>query len=70
MKNLAAEADEDVTQRMIKGIPKISLKEYNKIINSLKLQIKAAVDKEEYERAAQIRDRIKELSEKKNNLIK
>lgn len=70
LKNLAAEADEDVTQRMIKGIPKISLKEYNKIINSLKLQIKAAVDKEEYERAAQIRDRIKELSEKKNNLIK
>jgi len=70
LKNLAAEADEDVTQRMIQGVSKISLKEFNKIINSLKLQIKAAAAKEEYERAAQIRDRIKELMKKKKDLIK
>lgn len=69
LKNLAAEADEDVTQRMIKGVSKISLTEFNKIINSLKLQIKAACIKEEYERAAQIRDRIKELLDKKKNLV-
>jgi len=70
LKSLAADADEDVTQRMIKGVVKISPREFNKIINSLKLQIKAAVAKEEFERATQIRDRIKELLEKKNNLIK
>lgn len=70
LKNLAAEADEDVTQRMIKGVPKISAQEFNKIINGLKLQIKSAVNKEEYERAAQIRDRIKELAGKKKDLVK
>lgn len=65
IKNLAAEADEDVTQRMIKGVPKISQKEFNKIIKGLKIQLKNACDREEFERAAQIRDRIKELLDKK-----
>jgi len=70
IKNLAAEADEDITQRILKDIPKISRTEFNKIINGLKNQIAHACQREEYERAAQIRDRIKELMDKKQTLVR
>lgn len=69
IKNLAVEADEDVTQRILKDVPKISIAEFNKIIKGLRHQKENACQREEYERAAQIRDRIKELLDKKKLLI-
>jgi len=68
--NLAKEADEDVTQRITKELPYIPIKEFNEIVKNLERQMLHAAKDKEYERAAQLRDRITELNDKKNILTK
>jgi len=67
---LAKSADEDVTQRITTDMPYIPLKEFNKIVGNLEKQMFEAAKSKEYERAAQIRDRVNELKEKKSQLTK
>jgi len=66
---LAKSADEDVTQRITTEMPYIPEDEFNKIVGNLEKQMLEAAKTKEYERAAQIRDRITELNEKKDILI-
>ncbi|MDZ7798831.1 MAG: UvrB/UvrC motif-containing protein [Patescibacteria group bacterium] len=61
VENLSKQEDEEIRQHTDDALPKMPKKEIDKIINNLKKEIKAVVEKEEYERAAQLRDRIKEL---------
>ncbi|MDD5342745.1 MAG: UvrB/UvrC motif-containing protein [Patescibacteria group bacterium] len=70
VESLARQADEDVTQRITTELPYIPLAEYNKITSNLKRQMLEAAKNTEYERAAQIRDRVTELEEKKHLLTK
>ncbi len=67
---LAKQADEDVTQRITKDIPYIPIDEFNAMVENLETQMKQAASSKEYERAAQIRDRVKELNEKKDQITK
>jgi len=67
---LAKSADEDVTQRITTDMPYIPEKEFNKIVGNLEKQMLEAAKAQEYERAAQIRDRINELKEKKDQITK
>lgn len=53
--------DEDIRQRTDASLPKLPKKEIDKMIKNLKKEMELVADREEYERAAQIRDRIKEL---------
>ncbi|MDP3964435.1 MAG: UvrB/UvrC motif-containing protein [bacterium] len=70
VESLARLADEDVTQRITTEMPYIPVREYNRIVQNLQRQMLEAAKNKEYERAAQIRDRIKELEEKKHLLTK
>lgn len=67
---LAKSADEDVTQRITTDMPYIPEKEFNKIVGNLEKQMLEAAKAQEYERAAQIRDRVDELKEKKDQITK
>lgn len=67
---LSKSSDEDVTQRITKEMPYIPLTEFNGIVANLKNQMLTAANNLEYERAAQIRDRVRELEEKKEGLTK
>jgi len=58
---LSKQEDEEIRQHTDEAIPKLPKKEINKIIKNLRREIKITVEKEEFERAAQLRDRIKEL---------
>ncbi|MBU0707717.1 UvrB/UvrC motif-containing protein [Patescibacteria group bacterium] len=68
VENLARLADEDVTQRISIEMPYIPIKEFNNIVANLSRQMLQAAKNKEYERAAQIRDRVIELEEKKKLL--
>ena len=70
IERLSREADEDVTQRITRDMQVIPLEEYNNITRNLRRLKQKAVENEEYERAAQIRDRIRELEEKKDDITK
>ena len=63
VEQLARQEDEEVRQRTDVGLPKLPPKEIDKIIDNLKKEIAAVAAREEYERAAQLRDRIKELKQ-------
>lgn len=65
---MAKSADEDVTQRITTDIPYIPEEEFDTMVENLKKQMLEAADAEEYERAAQIRNRVHELLEKKDQL--
>ena len=67
---LAKSADEDVTQRITTDMPYIPEGKFNKIVGNLEKQMLEAAKAQEYERAAQIRDRVNELKEKKDQLTK
>ncbi len=61
---IARQEDEDVLGRLHqKGKLFITKEEYNKMIETLKGQIKSAVKDEDYNRAAMLKDRIQELAE-------
>lgn len=70
VEELSREADEDVTQRITRDMQTIPLVEYRGLIKNLRRLKLKAVENEEYERAAQIRDRIRELEEKKDEITK
>lgn len=53
--------DEEVRQRSDEGLPKLPRKEIEKIISNLRKEMQSVAAHEEFERAAQLRNRIKEL---------
>ena len=61
-------SDEDVTQRITKELPHIPLVEFEGMIRNLEKQMLASAKNKEYERAAQLRDRITELESKKADI--
>lgn len=67
---LAKSADEDVTQRITTDVPYIPESEFNTIVGNLEKQMLEAAKAREYERAAQIRNRVKELNEKKDQITR
>lgn len=66
----AKDADEDITQRVDKEKPYIPLPEFNRIVANLKKQMEISSKTLEFERAAQLRDRIKEWNDKKSEVTK
>lgn len=60
--NLAKQEDEDIRQRTDQGLVSLPKAEIEKMIKKLEEEMRAVAKKHEFERAAQIRDRIAELS--------
>lgn len=58
---LAHAEDEEVRQRTDADVPHLPQEEVDKMIEGLRQEMERVVKKEEFERAAQLRDRIKEL---------
>ncbi len=67
---MAKSADEDVTQRITTDMPYIPEDEFNRMVENLEKQMHEAAEAKEYERAAQIRNRVTELTEKKDQLTR
>jgi predicted glycosyl hydrolase (DUF1957 family) len=67
---MAKSADEDVTQRITTDMPYIPEEEFNKIVGNLEKQMLEAAHAQEYERAAQIRNRVNELKDKKDQITR
>lgn len=66
--DLIKASDEDVTQRITKEVPHIPLGEFQTMIRNLEKQMLASAKNKEYERAAQLRDRVAELEAKKDQI--
>jgi len=62
---LSRAEDEEIRQRVDINLPKLAVKEFDRMISNLRSQMIAASKGEEYERAAQFRKRIEELQEQK-----
>lgn len=62
--------DEEIALRLDTTAPYIPPEEFDKIIDHLKRQMLEAARTEEYERAAQFRERIKELKKKREEVTK
>jgi len=58
---LAKQEDEEIRQRTDEGLPKLPPEEIEKIIKNLEREMQLVAARHEYERAAQLRDRIAEL---------
>jgi alpha-amylase/alpha-mannosidase (GH57 family) len=58
---LAHSEDEEIRQRTDVGIPKLPKEEIDKMVANLEREVKLLAERQEFERAAQIRDRIAEL---------
>src|SRR3990167_4874101 len=58
---LSRKEDEEIRQRTDTGMPKLPKEEIEKMIENLKKEMEIVVKNQEFERAAQIRDRISEL---------
>lgn len=58
---ISHEEDEDIRQRTDQEIPRLPRNEVEKMIAKLQAEMKLTAEKEEFERAAQIRNRIAEL---------
>jgi alpha-amylase/alpha-mannosidase (GH57 family) len=61
VEKLSREEDEEIRQRTDVGLPKLPKKEVDKMIKRLEKEMKLVASRLEYERAAQVRDRINEL---------
>lgn len=61
VETLSRQEDEEVRQRSDEAIPELPKEEVEKIIKNLREEIKGMVESEEYERAAQLRNRIAEI---------
>ncbi|MFH1896553.1 MAG: UvrB/UvrC motif-containing protein [bacterium] len=70
VEELARDEDEEIRQLTDRGLPHLSAREINKMIANLDKQRQSAAKKQEYERAGQFRDRIKELDAKKKEIKK
>lgn len=62
--------DEDVVIRITAEMPYIPEEEFNSIVNNLHRQMDASAKNMEFERAAQLRDRVKELEGKRNEITR
>ncbi|MBU4348458.1 UvrB/UvrC motif-containing protein [Patescibacteria group bacterium] len=58
---LAHKEDEDIRQRTDENVPQLPKEEIDKMVANLEKELEIIVKKQEFERAAQIRDRIAEL---------
>jgi len=58
---LARQEDEEVRQRTDEGMPELPPAEIEKIVTNLTKEMNLMAERQEFERAAQLRDRIKEL---------
>jgi hypothetical protein len=58
---LAKSEDEDIRQRTDEAVPRLPKAEIEKMVDNLREELKQVVSREEFERAAQIRNRIAEL---------
>lgn len=58
---LAHQEDEDIRQRVDVGLPKLPRAEVEKMVQKLQSELQLIVARQEFERAAQLRDRIAEL---------
>jgi len=65
VEEMARAEDEEIRQRTDIGLPSLDPREIEKMIANLDKQRVAASKRQEYERAAQFRDRISELKQKK-----
>lgn len=61
VENLAHQEDEEIRQRTDEGLPKLPKKEIDKMVVNLEKEMRLVAGRQEFERAAQLRDRIKEL---------
>jgi predicted glycosyl hydrolase (DUF1957 family) len=61
VENLSRQEDEEIRQRSDEGFPQLPKKEIDKIIANLSKEMSTVAKNQEFERAAQLRDRIKEL---------
>ncbi len=59
---LSQREDEDIRQRVDAGLPQLPRAEVDKMVKKLAEEMKLVVARQEFERAAQIRDRIAELN--------
>jgi predicted glycosyl hydrolase (DUF1957 family) len=66
--DLIKASDEDVTQRITKEMPHIPADEFDSIVRNLEKQMLASAKNKEYERAAQLRDRVTELESKRSQI--
>ena len=60
---LSKQEDEEVRQRTDEGLPKLPKTEIVKIVKNLEREMKLVAQRQEFERAAQLRDRIKEIKQ-------
>jgi len=58
---LSKQEDEEIRQRTDEGLPRLPKSEIEKIVKNLERELKLVAGRQEFERAAQLRDRIKEL---------
>jgi len=65
---MAKKEDEEIRQRIDQNVPKMARQEFDKMIQNLTIQMLAAAKYKEYERAAQFRNRIKELQEQREKI--
>ena len=70
MEEISRSNDEDVTARITAEMPYIPEAEFNGIVNNLHHQMESSSKNLEFERAAQLRDRIRELDEKRPEITK
>jgi len=63
---LSRKEDEEVRMRTDEGLPRLPAEELNKMIEQLRQEMAKVASNQEYERAAQLRDRIKELESYKS----
>ncbi len=70
VEELSHQEDEEIRMRTDEGLPKLPKEELEKMVSSIRREMLEVVKKEEYERAAQLRDRIKELEEYAGDKLK
>ncbi len=66
VEEMARKEDEEVRERTDEYLPRLPAEEIDKMIANIRREMREVAKKQEYERAAQLRDRIKELEEYKN----
>jgi len=66
VEEIARREDEEIRERTDEGLPRLPAEEIDKMIQNIRREMLEVAKKQEYERAAQLRDRIRELEEYKN----
>ena len=66
VEEMACREDEEMRERTDEGLTQLPIEEVDKMIENIRREMLQVTKKQEYERAAQLRDRIKELEGYKN----